>query len=374
MAGDSRTRSEQERSGAARSSGFNPVWLAAPIGAVGVGTFLFSFFLSTSDPAAPVREVGLLLFGCAIVVISLERVIHARDNRHRLRNELVRRMSELDGALQHLGTSMVALESVSAVKHRSAQVGEVFKRAERFFTKEELAALAEAQKFAEDAYKVALESRGRRSDLDFTYSVVANKLEAAERRGDIDYKDAAMIRGILASSKSVLDTAMLAEWNSSHRGRLEMGLETAASHLRTYKSTVAEDLYQGSAELFRKFHAEVDEKIKLLDKMSNWNFHYNRLQDLINGIPPEDLTARRPAPKPARPSARYPDFGGGPGPGPGGGGGGEEVSAGRRPANNPIGSPSAPPGGGMAASGPSAGAGRAPYLSVVPTSSANDPN
>jgi hypothetical protein len=302
---------------------FNPLLVVDIAGALGVLTFLVS--AAVGDTAArviePVRDLSLLLIGCAVVVRGLEFVMRHRDGREGGRREVLRRLSLLDAALRNLFKSL-SRDNAHDVRERRRELSEALALAKDLLSEEEGELAKACLAFCDRLEKDLATTVRDRNAITASVEQLKRDIERATRRGDIDPQDADHMLSTIGDSVRLLDDAMFPEWNADHYGQLTANARHFARELDNYKSSASGVIDELGARFFNQLRDHVDSKVAVMDLLAEWGETYKKLEALIAGLPPPEpkdpKEKKAEKKKTPRPSERFPTLVPPPG-GPGGG-------------------------------------------------------
>jgi hypothetical protein len=312
MAGDGKV----DNSAAAnpKKAAFDPLWLVDAAAGVGALLFVAGWLLAANPPFGLLRELGLLLIGCWVVVRTLEVILRHRDGRDEQRRELLRRLAVLNDALLELRKSL-SRDNIRRFHDRREAYGAGLKLARPSLSPEEAELAKSCRAFCDRVEGSLTHTIHNRAELNTAVERLRREIERAARRGDLDQHDADDLIDIIADAVSVLDEALYAEWNADHVGRLTADQRHFARELDRYKSAAAGEIERRGRDLFGQLFGHVRQKVEVVDLLHEWAELYRKLETRLAGLyvappkssVPKDKDKKDEKPKP-RPSERFPQL------------------------------------------------------------------
>ena len=302
MRGEKRSETAQTALSQGRSP-FNPIWLMDAAGLVGLGAAVWAIAFSAGTQlqtyAPLVREAGLLLVGCALVVRVVDAVVRRRDRRNEARRELLRRLSGVNHALLDLRGSL-SREHARAFLDRRRELITGVQAATRWLSAEEVRQLGACDGFCERMAGVLSDAGRQRAAVSGGSERLRREIERAARRGDLDRHDADNLSNLVDDAVAVIDEAIYAEWNADHFGRLNADHRAFVREIERYRSTTADRVERQGATLFDLLDNHVRKRIEVIDLLADWDETCRRLELRLAGLKPAapKLVASTEAPAP----------------------------------------------------------------------------
>ena len=285
----------EKRTGPARSTlpegraSFNPIWLMDAAGLLGVGAVVwavgFSAGTELSAYAPLVREAGLLLAGCALVVRVVDAIVSRRDRRNEARRELLRRLSAVNHALLDLRGSL-SREHARAFLDRRRELGAGVQAATRWLSAEETRQFDACDSFCDRMAGVLSDAGRQRGAVSGSSDRLRREIERAARRGDLDRHDADNLANLIDDAVAVIDEAIYAEWNADHFGRLNADHRAFTREVERYRSTTADRVERQGGTLFDLLDIHVRKRIEVIDLLADWDQTCRRLELRLAGLKP----------------------------------------------------------------------------------------
>jgi hypothetical protein len=280
------------------------------LGVAGIAAYLWATNFSAgsvAEPFAPnVREAGLLLVGCALVVRVTDAVLRLRDQRNEARRELLRRLAAVDHALMDLRGSL-SREHARAFLDRRRELTHGASAAARWLTPEETRQLQTCDGFCDQTGATLGDAARQRAAISGSAERMRREIERAARRGDLDRHDADNLASLIDDAVSVIDEALYAEWNADHFGRLAADQRAFTREIERYRSTTGDRIEKQSVTLFQLLDAHMRKRIELIDALRDWEESRRRLEFRLAGLKPEPprLVASTATPARERLAARF---------------------------------------------------------------------
>jgi hypothetical protein len=270
----------------------------AGLGAV-VWAAAFSVGTDLSAYAPLIREAGLLLAGCALVVRVVDAVVRRRDRRNESRRELLRRLSAVNHALLDLRGSL-SREHARAFLDRRRELSTGVSAATRWLNAEETRQFDVCDGFCERMAGVLADAGRQRAAVSGGSERLRREIERAARRGDLDRHDADNLSNLIDDAVAVIDEAIYAEWNSDHFGRLTADHRAFMREIERYRSTTADRVERQGSTLFDVLDGHVRKRIEVIDLLGDWDDTYRRLELRLAGLrpAPPKLVASNERPRP----------------------------------------------------------------------------
>jgi hypothetical protein len=283
---------------------FNPLWLVDLLGLAGLGAFAWTVASPETTPwtayAAPVRELFLLLVGCALVVRVLAAVLKRRDRRGDARRELLRRLSGLNETMRDLRTSL-SRDRARAFLDRRGEYEAGIRLAGRWLTTEEIRLAEGCAGFCDHVASGLSEAVGRRTDFTGAANRLVRTIERAAADDDLDPDDADNLIGLVRDGMGVMDMALYAEWNADHYGRLSADRRAFAREIGRYASDAADRIERTGLELFDHLIGHVNRKVEVVDMILEWDEGFRKLEARLAGLKPSAQVVSLERARAARP-------------------------------------------------------------------------
>jgi hypothetical protein len=292
MSGDRTSKAKRAKTARPRG-GLDPARLVDAAGLLGLGAFAWGVaaprFYEVGGWAAPVREVGLLFVGCALVVRTLDWILRHRDGKSDARRDLLRRLTGLNEAILELRKSL-SRDNTRGFLDRKGEFTAGLKLGAGWMTEEEARLSAACGEFCERMTKALADTVNRRGGVTALADRLRREIDRSARRGDLDPHDADNLQGLIDDSLLVMDEAIYAEWNADHFGRLTADRRAFAREIERYRSDGAVRLEHHAMELFDHLLAHVNKKIEVVDMILDWDEAYRKLEMRLAGLDPSNVT------------------------------------------------------------------------------------
>ncbi|HEY3814743.1 MAG TPA: hypothetical protein VGL66_16110 [Caulobacteraceae bacterium] len=267
--------------------------------AAAVWAVVFSKGTELEAYAPYLREAGLLLLGCALVVRVVDAIVRGRDRRNEARRELLRRLSAVNHALLDLRGSL-SREHARAFLDRRRELTAGIEAAARWLTPEETRQFDACDVFCDRMAAVLGDAGRQRAALSGSSERLRREIERAARRGDFDRHDADNLSNLVDDAIAVIDEAIYAEWNTDHFGRLHADNRAFVREIERYRSTAADRIERQGASLFDLLDNHVRKRIEVIDLLADWEQTCRRLELRLAGLKPQPprLVSSTDAPRP----------------------------------------------------------------------------
>jgi hypothetical protein len=271
-------------------------------GVLGLAALVWAVGFSAGTVVAPyadlIREAGLLMVGCAIVVRVVDAVVRRRDRRNEARRELLRRLNAVNHALLDLRGSL-SREHARAFLDRRRELSTGVQAATRWLSAEETRQFDACDGFCERMAGVLADAGRQRAAVSGGSERLRREIERAARRGDLDRHDADNLSNLIDDAVAVIDEAIFAEWNADHFGRLNADHRAFAREIERYRSTTADRVERQGATLFDLLDGHVRKRIEVIDLLGDWDETCRRLELRLAGLrpAPPTLVASNRAPR-----------------------------------------------------------------------------
>ncbi|HYF22599.1 MAG TPA: hypothetical protein VD929_04290 [Caulobacteraceae bacterium] len=251
-------------------------------------------------------DAGLMLAACALVVRGVDAVLRRREARGRARDELLRRLAELDAALLDLRATLSPEAARRFVERREAFAAGA-ELARTRLTRDERAQANACQQFCDQMTEAVAAAVAGRAGAVALAERLAREIDRAARRDDLDRRDADALTDLLDDAARVADEPVFAEWNSDHFGRLAANRRHFGRELGRCEAHAADRLEQQGLELFDRLLAHVRAKVEIADLLQDWREACGDLEAALSGV---TSTARRDRSRaPQRLADRFPEAG-----------------------------------------------------------------
>jgi hypothetical protein len=279
---------------------FNPIWLMDLAGLVGFAAFVWAVGFAAGTEGGPyaplVREAGLVLLGCALVVRIVDGLVRLRDRRNEARRELLRRLSAVNHALLDLRGSL-SREHARVFLDRRRELHAGLDAARRWIAPEEVQMFADGEGFCERMAAALGDASRQRAGVSGSAERLRREIERAARRGDLDRHDADNLANLVDDAVHVIDEAIYAEWNADHFGRLTADHRAFVREIERYRSTTADRIERQGATLFELLDAHMRRRIEVIDALADWEEGCRQLELRLAGLnptPPRPVVSDEP--------------------------------------------------------------------------------